>query len=45
MWLFKPDALIRAVLHLNPEELSDEEWTHQARMAEWTMAVLREGRL
>ena len=40
------DALIRAVLHMNPDELEDDaEWAHQVRMAEWAMAVLREGRL
>lgn len=44
-WLFKPDTLIRAVLHLNPEEMSDEEWVHQVRMAGWALAVMHEGKL
>lgn len=39
------DALIRAVLHMNPSELEDAEWAHQVKMAEWALAVLREGRL
>lgn len=33
-WLFFSDALIRSVLHLNPDSLSDEEWALQVRMAE-----------
>ena len=44
-WLFTADALIRAVLHMNPEGMTDEEWAHQVRMAEWALAVLREGRI
>lgn len=39
------DALIRAVLHLNPDELEDAEWAHQVKMAEWALAVLREGKI
>jgi hypothetical protein len=33
--MFLADALIRAFLHINPDELTDEEWAHQALMAEW----------
>lgn len=34
-WLFTGDALIRSVLHLSPDELSDDQWAVQIRMAEW----------
>ena len=34
-WMFLADTLIRAYLHMNPEELADEEWAHQIAMAEW----------
>lgn len=33
--MFLADALIRAYLHISPEELTDEEWAHQIAMAEW----------
>jgi hypothetical protein len=33
--MFLADTLIRAFLHLDPGELSDEEWGHQTQMAEW----------
>nr|DAM30762.1 MAG TPA: hypothetical protein [Caudoviricetes sp.] len=33
--MFLADTLIRAYLHINPEELTDEEWAHQIAMAEW----------
>lgn len=39
------DTLIRAVLHMAPEELSDEEWGHQVRMAEWALTVMQSGKL
>lgn len=39
------DTLIRAVLHLDPDELSDAEWGHQAMMAEWALQVIQEGRI
>lgn len=35
------DTLIRAVLHMNPDELTDEEWAHQVRMAEWALSVMQ----
>lgn len=34
-WLFIGDTLIRSVLHLDPDTLSDEQWAWQVRMAEW----------
>lgn len=34
-WMFLADTLIRAVLHIDPDGLSDEEWAHQTEMAEW----------
>lgn len=39
------DSLIRAVLHINPDELGDEEWAHQTAMAEWTLAVVQAGKI
>lgn len=39
------DTLIRAVLHMNPVELTDAEWAHQVRMAEWALAVMQAGKL
>ena len=39
------DTLIRAVLHINPDELTDEEWAHQTFMAEWALSVIQEGRI
>jgi len=39
------DTLIRAVLHMDPDKLSDEEWAHQVMMAEWAMSVMQAGRL
>lgn len=39
------DALIRAVLHMNPEELEDAEWAHQVKMAEWALAALQAGKI
>ena len=34
-WLHAGSALIRSVLHMDPDTLSDEEWGFQVRMAEW----------
>lgn len=39
------DALIRSVLHMNPDELSDEMWAHQVMMAEWALSVNQAGKL
>lgn len=39
------DTLIRAVLHMDPTGLSDEEWAHQVRMAEWALSVMQVGRI
>ena len=39
------DSLIRAVLHINPDGLGDEEWAHQAAMAEWALAVMQAGKI
>ncbi len=39
------DTLIRAVLHIDPDTLSDEEWGHQARMAEWALTLMQEYKL
>lgn len=39
------DTLIRAVLHLNPDKLTDEEWAHQVVMAEWALVTMRAGAL
>jgi len=33
--LFAGDTLIRAVLHMDPDELADEMWAHQIKMSEW----------
>lgn len=30
---------------MDPTELSDEEWAHQVRMAEWALAVMRAGKI
>lgn len=40
-WLYHADTLIRAVLHLSPDELTDEEWVHQVHMAEWFLFTFR----
>ena len=34
-WLHAGNALIRSVLHMDPDTLSDEAWGFQVRMAEW----------
>jgi len=34
-WLYKADALIQAYLHIDPEELTDEEWGLKTIMATW----------
>lgn len=39
------DTLIRAVLHMNPDELTDEEWAHQAGMSEWALNVIQAGKI
>lgn len=39
------DTLIRAVLHMNPDELTDEEWAHQAQMSEWALSVIQAGKI
>jgi hypothetical protein len=33
--LYKADALIQAYLHIDPEELADEEWGLKTIMAAW----------
>ncbi len=35
-WLFLATALIRSVLHLDPDTLTDEEWATQVKVAEST---------
>ncbi len=42
-WLYMGDTLLRAVLHMDPDPLSDEEWAHQVRMAEWAMSLMHAG--
>ena len=39
------DALIRAVLHLEPDTLCDEEWALQVSMAEWVLSLTHGNRL
>ena len=39
------DTLIRAVLHMNPDKLTDDEWAHQVVMAEWALSVMQAGRI
>lgn len=39
------NTLIRAVLHINPDELTDEEWAHQVQMAEWALSVMQSNKL
>ena len=34
-WLHAGNALIRSVLHMDPDTLSDEAWGFQVRLAEW----------
>ncbi|WP_279040950.1 hypothetical protein [Butyricimonas paravirosa] len=34
-WLIEANVLIRAHLHLNPDELSDEEWSENVYTAIW----------
>lgn len=34
-WLHAGNALIRSVLHMDPDTLSDKAWGFQVRMAEW----------
>lgn len=33
--LFEADALIRAVLHLDPSELTDSQWVYYTLQAIW----------
>ena len=46
-WLFLADAMIRSVLHLDPEILTDAQWCLQVKMAEamQNMYVQKIGRL
>lgn len=39
--MFRADTLIRAVLRMDPDTLSDEAWAHQVMMAEWMASYLR----
>lgn len=34
-WLHAGNALIRSVLHMDPDTLSDDMWAFQVQMAEW----------
>lgn len=37
-WLHAGSALIRSVLHLDPDTLTDNEWCYQVKMAVWAEA-------
>lgn len=39
------DTLIRAVLHMNPDGLTDEEWAQQVVMSEWALSVMQAGKI
>ncbi|MCS3265829.1 hypothetical protein NXX78_04680 [Bacteroides fragilis] len=39
------DTLIRSVLHMDPDKLSDQEWAHRVRMSEWALAVMQAGKI
>lgn len=34
-WLHAGSALIRSVLHLDPDAIGDAEWCYQVKMAVW----------
>lgn len=41
-WLHAGSALIRSVLHLDPDTLCDAEWCFQVKMAVWAEGRIAE---